>query len=787
MNKILNFKNKQNHLNSMEKPNTIKKYLVIMIMFLSVLSFGYSADHYITSCGSVTFVSGDTYYINLTNPVITTGSSCIIGNPSNVNIIQLNDKITIDVTGSYNFFARTANSIDSNYYNLNIEFTNKDNTKTIFNSQVYNFNNNNFYDMTIKNIDYFVRVSRTTSGTSTINDNQFHNTFIINADLFITINAPIANPREMDRNIFNESVFLVNGYLLEPESTQEASRNNKMYDSVSINMMYDVTSTLVVANDAFDSIVGFKLFADSNDDNIADTNYLHIDGDVRTSKMYIDKFGFRWVQDYEESEPFTNPINTNIVPVSKFSPIIGSPTTYEIPSGSILDSSIPITSVFNNFQGIYLNNGGIDCGLLDEGTQCNFQDSFSGILAVKNRGLIFLNSNTFVNNIYFTKFGTTNNAQMISNLADIQYNNITITNNDFFKSDDRELLGTDLGNFFIQLRANNINMNNNIFTLDESVNTNVYYEVLDIEATIPSSNKITLNYFNSTIPTPSSDNEIFSNNCDALLYNNYLDNDIVVSNGCTGGLNVSPLVPYEHTNNKIYYFKIGNYYADNVGCVDGDSNGICDSSYTSGTITDIKPLSSYPFVYTSHLLTADLVVDSTDFNITLINIIDNQTIEIAGASTIVAFEFLHDSLFPDLTCYFVIDGVLIDSVSNPVNDTIYSTLVTGWTEKNYTYRVECGNEITYKVSDEVIFEITFTGTEPPVEPPDVDGVDIGDLSGGFDFGNLYSSDPLESADEISSFFKIMTTPFGVLMIIGFIFIFIMVILLLFAVVGVWIK
>jgi len=100
---------------------------------------------------------------------------------------------------------------------------------------------------------------------------------------------------------------------------------------------------------------------------------------------------------------------------------------------------------------------------------------------------------------------------------------------------------------------------------------------------------------------------------------------------------------------------------DNTACVDGNSDGFCDSSYTSGVVTDTRPLSSYPFDFASHIITADFVVDNTSFDINIVEPNDLQVLEIADGNELINFTFNHNSNFPDLTCDHIIDGVSVQN------------------------------------------------------------------------------------------------------------------------------
>jgi len=235
---------------------------------------------------------------------------------------------------------------------------------------------------------------------------------------------------------------------------------------------------------------------------------------------------------------------------------------------------------------------------------------------------------------------------------------------------------------------------------------------------------------------------------------------------------------------------LGNYYEDYSGCVDSNNDGFCDVDYDDGEGWGTKKaLSSYPFDYTQHLFTAESVVDTLLYNITLLNIINNETINLVDGTETLLFEFEHDSDFNDLNCGFIIDGINKGEVIAYLKNTTYNLSISGgWTEKTYTYRVECSNEFTTKTSEELNFIISFSpvavlgctdsnaNNYNPLANQD-DGSctydDIGETGGNITIGDiglgeLFSGDVDKSTDSLNELFSVSSTPLSYFMLIGFI-------------------
>ncbi|MHA1381441.1 MAG: myxococcus cysteine-rich repeat containing protein [Candidatus Helarchaeota archaeon] len=425
-------------------------------------------------------------------------------------------------------------------------------------------------------------------------------------------------------------------------------------------------------------IKGFP-HVDLNDDGLADSDLYAGKTSMRVTHTIL---GNEYIQDFEEGIPFIDS-GDNIVLIENNQ--IGNPDIVLIDEFTNIDTSLSLT-LFDNINGFQMGDYSSLCYDPING-RCFYQDHSTPFnYALEYKGLVRVGDYTTVENIDFNKIYSTNNAHLISNPTDTLLTNININDNNFLKADDQFKF---LDNYLIKLNANNVLIKNNIFNMSTSANNG--YEVIQILGNDKWSNDITENEFLLNAPSATTPSYVFTNNSRTKFYNNYLDSNVEVHSDFNINIVQNPIVSYE-TGGVIYYWTIGNYYVDNVGCTDGDSNGICDSSYTIGNYTDYFPLASYPFVYTDHLLTADSTATIGTYNVTLTNITEGETVNLVDGTETLIFGFTQDSDYPDLQCGYYLDAINFGGVSNPPKDTINPfQKVGGWTTKTYALRVDCSN------------------------------------------------------------------------------------------------
>lgn len=754
-----------------------KKLSLICFTIISVfmvMNFGFSIES-LNSCGKNSgWVNGETYLINFsTIPNTYSNNYCFRFDTSynGINFEQITENINIESSSAQlDIFRSISGNIVLNGFEL------------------YNLKIN---DTTTTGDVNLVNVYRTGSIGAIFEDSLIENSTLLNFNaLFFstdrgkydnnTVYQTVFDGQYLFRGLINPTNIWVNNYIdrtflfiddLE-DSNGAVSVNNFYEDSVIIDKSDSTLSSISPNSYFLECIIeGFE-GVDTNDDNMQDSTVYA--NHINSSMFKTIQDDYTFIQNIEEGNPF-DVGGKYLLTVN--SEAIGSPNTLQFQSNTKF-SSEGIFLLYDNFNGLILTSGTEIKSIFGE--KINMQDQIGSVftLGTQYKGLMRVSGNNLlISDLTFNKFSDDNNAHIISDLTGVTRNDITISDNYFDKSDDNYKF---LNNYVLKLVVNNLNISNNIFNMSTSFNNG--YEILDIDSTSPLTNKIKLNEFYLNAPISTTSTLIFTENMDSLFYNNYLDSGINITEEVdTSGLNITPLVGYLYdVDGKIYYYYIGNYYVDNTGCVDGDGDGFCDSSYTSGTVTDNNPLSSYPFDFTSHLLTAELVVDSTLFNITLSgDVSDNSTIEVTDINSVLNIGFSHNSDFPDLICDYVVDGVAITgtTINSPSKGINYNISVDGWTEKEYAYRVECYNDLTFQSSEEITFTIQYSSTEPPVDGDGDgdDGVDVGDVT----IDGLFSEDYSESSSNLVGLFGLLETPFGYLILLGFATIFVAIFMFIF--------
>ena len=723
----------------------IKKTLIFVLFLMCIINVSYGTT-YLNSCGkSSGWTNGETYLINFTEiPAVYATGYCFKFNVlANSNMIfrQVTPLIEIKTSvAQLDMFEGFGNNYImefSTFEDFNIIDTTATGTvnflewgKTGGTGAI--FRNNTLQNMTLKNFGHLYY----STDRGQYRDNLVDDIFFFGDRL----QHGLINPANMFyNNRFESSAIIVNDL---EESGAAVINFNFYYNSVITDRNSAVLSNIGATTNFSNCVVKGFPHVDSDNDNVADSDLYayHTLG-----RIYRTVKDVRYIQDVNEGLHFVVG-STTITQVED--EIIGSPLILSTQTGTIVSSEFN-TYLFSNFNGIILNSNSQYkniFGLSDTLLQDNIASVFT--LGTPYKGLIRLSgSNLIISDLNFNKLSSNNNAHIISEFIGVTRNNITIQDNNLYKADDNFKY---LNNYFIKIYGNNIDMNNNLFNMSTAFNN--AYEVLDIQSINPTTNNVYENEFYFTGASATTPTLIFTDNHGTNFYNNYVGNKINITNEVTyTGLNVTPYKGFLYTDNKIYYYYVGNYYVDNTGCADGDGDGFCDSSYTSGTVIDVHPLASYPFDFTAHLLTADIIVDDADFNITLNYPTNNLSIEVVDTNGIIQFNFEQNSDFIDLICTYYIDGADIETELSPLKDTEYIINVTGWTEKSYTFYVNCYNEYRDITSSEYTFIVTFAEGEGVGE----DGGEGGGepITGGSFSGIIDTTDPEGTVDNTISFFS----------------------------------
>lgn len=766
--------------------NIKKIFLFLTLIVVSLSSL--NAVTSLTSCGKNSgWVNGETYTLDFNEIPLNYPNSYCFQFPVTVNNITITGTSDINVKkdmGTFFYSDGYINSRNNTYEHINLYSTDGKSISSFINKRYQTtaggaFSANELYSY-LDDISLNLKVTRfidlnMVGGSSFksvgFSNSEFNNLYLPNLDYFVYSRSNMGqyDSAGFNNNIIQNSLIYSNINIrsnYDRFSTNSVSFSNSVIYSTGDNA--DLSIFLASPWTYDNSIIVGNTVIDSDNNNIGDVDLPYITNQKIVLQFRDYNFFTSLAEGLDVYDTFADNNLINVFPNNEVleDSFIGS--YYTNSNGQPSDF---LGTLIIEKQNNFIINGGIDCSAFSS-EYCFIQDSvtYSAVTSNKFRGLINLGGG-IIEYMNISKVSPSN-SNIFSNIQDTYSTGLIIQNNELSKTDDR---ADDNENELINLKANDLNINNN--------NLQVYYtgiqsyEFLSIESTTPNNNIVTLNNFNQDLVSVKVDQQIFNSFADTTFYNNYLGQNIVVSNSLKSNLNVNPLSSVEF-NNQIYYFQIGNYYADNVGCVDVDGNGICDSPYTSGAIVDNFPLASYPYNFLAHLGDAQSVVTISQFNISL-NIIENQTFVLNNLATdTISLGFNHNSLFSDLTCSYILDGASILDFPNVENTIEHNIDVSSWTEKSYSYRVECANEFIFQQSNEILFNVELfidngnggtggTGNETVI----TDSLNL----------NLFSGDVDETSDSLQSVLNVVQSPMGFLLMIGLVFIGISIIGLMFAV------
>lgn len=838
----------------------IKKLGIILILILSIIMSA-NAVEVLNSCGkSSGWVNGETYLINFTTIDISYGgSSCFTFNKNgylnDIIIEQITPKIELNKLGDFKLFdlGNTPTYLNNTIFkNINFDNKNKGNITFIYHDSAYGFLliNNFFENITLKCYEYnnciFLDDTVFNNFVFDIRNNNFENLFLENYK-FLQTNFTLSSPNGQTYNTFFENNNFENLFIKLSEKQKILSPITKKIISVTCRVPGGLPSTncnLYARNNTMNNIIilgnenyldnffflragaGGQLFQtnniitnsiikglfqnDTNDNNIADS-IQQLSIFFNTGVVYKDLFGYTFIQDATEGRiKFTSPNPNPYILVNNVDNVGSLAEIFNIEN---LDTSFGYVN-FKEPAGIQFSSGFLDCGLINS-IKCNMYDNDSSSFSDdKYRGFISTRQNVSINSINFYKYDIATNPHIITNrqlLTDNEYPIFELTNSNFYSNSSyyyaRFFLVNGTPNVttnylysvpMIRLKYNNIDINNNNFTMLNNPNYLIMYQYMDIESSLPESNKIYLNRFvneEQGITNETYKSIIFGYDADTMFYNNFVGENVMVTNMVGNepfeivypNLNITPIVPYYNEfDGLIYYFQIGNYYEDNVGCVDANLDDICDSPYQTGNVIDTKPLAVYPYNFALNIGDA-LYSSNPEYNITIHNIIDYENVTIPTATTPILFEFSQDSDLQNLICDYVLNGVVIGTKTNPEQNIIYNLTYSNWATQSYFLIVECYDsfnpELTYQASDIYPFNIIISEEEP--EPPVNNGTI--DLNGALNIGDIITGNPSNDAENILGIFNLASNFGGYLILFAFILMFISVIVLIFVILGMFIR
>ena len=510
---------------------------------------------------------------------------------------------------------------------------------------------------------------------------------------------------------FKNSFFYFRGYELAETGSGALSVTNATFTDSVFGRLNDYVGTKITAEN---SIIFGKTVLDANHDGFGDSNPYT---GITNSRIYYDLFGVRFLQDFSQGDFFESTNLSNIL-VNDEELFDG----YAIKDGtdvdfSLVNETINPSSFYYQLRMIGTDSNAL-CEFLPSVGNCNIDTRNATTVDTSpslGRGIIAMSGqNHSITDLTFDTGGSTY-ANLIANYGTNTISNINIQNNIFNIHNGSwvQTVAVDsnwstrqfqVGHQIIMLKANNVEIKNNLFNVTgDDTDGSEDFRIMTLLSTNPMTNTITENIFKQEISP--ANGTVFAYYCDAKFYNNYIGSGVIIEDNltflsCKDDIIINPYIGfYNSGDDSFYYYHIGNYYEDYGACVDVDNNGICDSPYTSGDILDNYPLSSYPFNFSVHLFTAEEVVTNGTYNVTLVGITPNETVHLASSGSSIILSFSEDGDYPDLTCYYILDGATIATENTVVKNTVYNYTKTGsWTTKTYTYRVECYNDAQGYVS-----------------------------------------------------------------------------------------
>lgn len=701
--------------------NTIKK-LGLVFLTLFIIMSSVNAVTELTSCGkSSGWVSGETYLINFTEiPITYTNEYCFeldanglnnieflgTGKPINMNSAETRWFINVlpdadNINGVYRdihlnthnavwngfIYQKTDSSHQpastndfrySNFYNITMDSTNGVQGYLLYNF-VYGYSSgadfqywdySNFTNVNLIN-HYFVYQSAISFMSGAYQGNRMSNIVIDN----MFINNPKTNTFLLGQLSINRGVGTISSIF-----TNWEIKNSVFIGNTTEPIKYTITGSTMTngGHTVTNTLISDKIYNDSGDNNIGDispffwdiTNYFTISN----PSIYTIFRGDYYIQDVKEAFDLIDDITDKIVyPINDDYSTYLNPIHFDNTGGGNTYNCNFMSLLEMERQSIQLryNNNLQNCNLVS-----------SSILTGLNYeyGDISFNSGMNIINNSITKTGTQDTVLIKDEyLATTIYTNI---DSNIFKITSSGL--TDMKFIESNAQFSNRIVYNSFDVLGDSV---VYY----MSFLSNTDSFITRNTFGNSFSYSTTylfkDNGISTSNIN--FFNNKISDDLGVKIG-DNSVSLDYYYGYEHTDNKIYFFNLGNYYTGNTGCIDIGGDGICDSSYTFDGVVDNYPLSVYPFDFISHLITADFVIDNEAFNMTFVNVIENETINLATLSDTIIVDYQHTSNFLDIQCDYYVNTVNVITEFN-VPNTLQNVSYNSWLEGANSLFINCYN------------------------------------------------------------------------------------------------
>jgi len=727
----------------------INKILILMIAFLfSLLSV--NAVTILNNCGTPNsgWLNNELYVVNLTT--VSKATQTNLNYCFDLNTVT--SGITFQSNNQINLVDMTMFRIDTQNTNLNIQnfdIISTQNPKQNLFVEYYNslssgtqivnlgntFRNIKFTDNVNvdKNIFFFGSTFAPANSQRTITYDNFN---LINSEInaknlnLVSFNNPIVgvngvstnyrlyqilnlnnngnllNVKRLSNNV-QGSVTWTSGYsciigncVSQQSTLYSNSGKTNLIGSNSV-LIPQLTNSYYILNISNSMIKG-KSFQDLNVDGFADNSSIYDSSIIQLSNMrtYLELFNKMYIQDITVSPALQNLNNLNIIDLNGWSGqgVNGHYFDFLNGIGNTISCDISnylnIAGPFGNLKSNNLNG----CSLTFNSNTYNFNlQNRSGYIEV-------LGGNSILNNIFTVS--SSFNLSLIQNLNPTM-SGIDIIGNTFSKT----ING--LNNYkFINIKpTQTTRIQNNVFQTS-STGSLTYIDLNNAQLQNGQKLIITGNTFSNV--NQQLDKTLLSNynnvNLNTEFYNNYVGKNLKFNN--TPNFKLNGQKKY-FVSGVLYTFNVGNFYEANVNCVDANADGICDSPYIFNGVVDNYPLSSYPFNYAQHIISAISYtnVNVNNFSVSILSPTNNQNIIVDSISKTYNLQFQHTLNVNVDKCDIYLNNVIyktIYDVNNGVNSVSLNGLLNG---NSYVTKVSCSIGTTTQQSSNNVFSVTY-GTVP---------------------------------------------------------------------------
>lgn len=718
--------------------------LVVFVLMMSII--GANAITTLTSCGTPNggWLNNEIYIVDLQQDVSKanygTDNYCF-------NLNNQTTGISFRSITPINLIDKTMFRIDTRNTNLNIEnfdITSKSNPRSNLFVEYYNSFGDATQTVTLDNTFRNIRFN----DKSNVDKNVFYfgSAFSVNSNIVITYdgfniinskfdvpNLNLVNYNNPIRTIYkqrpyytlkNKLIFNNNGNIIIDKKNSANIQGHSYWDcdsscavgdcvSVYCNAYSSIGNTLlqgsnsIVVDKIEDNFINISLsnsmvkgysFQDTNFDGFADDSSIYNNNSRKqftNMRTFLELFGTTYIQDASISTSISNDNNRNIVDLNGFAGMGYNGKYYNFNSGAEYNTISCDVVNYQNISGIFANI------LYNNNLQnCDLSMSNNDYLynLTSNNGIIEVQGE---NNIYNNIFNVNNNISLdvIKDTTTNGLTGINIISNTFTKT----ISGLD-GLNYINIKPHKTSrITDNYF--GTSATGNVTYMNFN-NAVLDNGQNLLIEKNQFTNVNQETDKYLMRNlNSDKVTFmNNFIGKNLQISNV---GIKLYGTKKYYYQG-KLYTFNVGNYYENNINCVDNNIDGICDSPYSYNGIVDLYPLYSYPYNYEQYIASAINSVNvTTDYNVTIIQPLHLQQVTVNGNDKTYNMIFQHNSNVNMDSCKVYLNDNVIGNyydVDNTPKNFVFTDLQDG---NSYTTKVDCSIGNITKSSTTNVFSVVY--------------------------------------------------------------------------------